>query len=48
MNINYELYELKTYSLRNLAAKAADFYEGVEHIRFRVIRNEVAKFHNKK
>ena len=43
MEINYELYELKTYPLRNLAAKAADFYEGGKHIRFREIRKEVAK-----
>ena len=27
----------------DLAAKAADYYEGVKHIRFCEIRNEVAK-----
>ena len=48
MNKNYEFYELKTALLRNLAAKAADYYEGVEHIRFREIRNAVAKFQNRK
>ena len=48
MKRNYELNGCLCFRSVDLAAKAADYYEGVEHIRFCVIRNEVAKFQNGK